>query len=155
MNNITNNISQETINNVLIDILKGAKDASSEIYGASKAGIVKAVDFAQEQAPMVVQEFLTWKFAQSVIWTVVGVIALVVLTVIFLKLKKLAVENANTGLDVLGFFGMVICIITFLCVCGGCVIPNVEQMVKVKVAPRVYIIEWVSDQVQGKHNHRR
>ncbi len=56
---ITNNIPQETINAVLIDILKGAKDASSEIYGASKTGIVKAVEFAQEQSPMVVQEFFT------------------------------------------------------------------------------------------------
>jgi hypothetical protein len=153
MNNITNNIPQETINNVLIDILKGAKDASSEIYGASKAGIVKAVDFAQEQAPMVVQEFLTWKFAQSVIWTTVGVISLVALVVIFLKCKKLAESDSSE--DVIGAFGVIVCIIAFMCVCAYGVIPNVEQMVKVKVAPRVYIIEWVGDQVQGKHNHRR
>jgi hypothetical protein len=153
MNNITNNIPQETINNVLIDILKGAKDASSEIYGASKAGIVKAVDFAQEQAPMVVQEFLTWKFAQSVIWTTVCVISLVALVVFFLKCKKLAESDSSE--DVIGFFGVIVCIIAFICVCAYGVIPNVEQMVKVKVAPRVYIIEWVSDQVQGNHNHRR
>lgn len=154
MNNITNNIPQETINTVLIDILKGAKDASSEIYGASKAGIVKAVDFAQEQAPMVVQEFLTWKFAHSVIWTIVGVIALIALVVAFLKFKKLA-RDSDSGGDIIGFFGMVGCVIAFLCVCGSNVIPNVEQMVKVKVAPRVYIIEWVSDQVQGKNNRYR
>lgn len=155
MNSVTNNIPQETINSVLIDILKGAKDAGSEIYGASKSGIVKAVDFAQEQAPMVVQEFLKRKFAQSVIWTIVGVISLVTLVVVFLKCKKLAKSNSDG--DIFGFFGMVISTIVFLTVCGTGVIPNVEQMVKVKVAPRVYMIEWVSDQVQGKnvHNNRR
>jgi hypothetical protein len=31
------------------------------------------------------------------------------------------------------------------------VVPNIEQMVKVKVAPRVFMIEWVSSQVTGKN----
>lgn len=60
MTNTITNIPQETINSVFIDMLKGANDASGEIYGAGKIGIVKAVDFVTEQAPLVVQEFLTW-----------------------------------------------------------------------------------------------
>lgn len=81
-NSVTNSIPQETINSVLVDILKGVKDTGREIYGASKTGIVKTVDFAQEQAPLVVQEFLTWKFAQATIWTVISVIGLIVLVLI-------------------------------------------------------------------------
>jgi uncharacterized membrane protein YraQ (UPF0718 family) len=147
MNNmITNNIPQETVNSVLIDILKGAKDAGSEIYGASKTGIVKAVEFAQEQSPMVVQEFLMWKFAQSVIWVIVGVIALGVLSYLFKKCVDWFPESEGESI-IPGFF----CVLMIVLVCCMTVVPNIEQMVKVKVAPRVFMIEWVSSQVTGKN----
>ena len=143
---ITNNIPQETINSVLIDILKGAKDAGSEIYGASKTGIVKAVEFAQEQSPMVVQEFLMWKFAQSVIWVIVGVIALGVLSYLFKKCVDWFPESEGVSIIPGSFFVLMIVL-----VCCMTVVPNIEQMVKVKVAPRVFMIEWVSSQVTGKN----
>jgi uncharacterized membrane protein YraQ (UPF0718 family) len=147
MNNmITNNIPQETVNSVLIDILKGAKDAGSEIYGASKTGIVKAVEFAQEQSPMVVQEFLMWKFAQSVIWVIVGVIALGVLSYLFKKCVDWFPESEGVSIIPGSFFVLMIVL-----VCCMTVVPNIEQMVKVKVAPRVFMIEWVSSQVTGKN----
>tara|TARA_R110000868_G_scaffold222915_1_gene474739 strand:+ start:427 stop:855 length:429 start_codon:yes stop_codon:yes gene_type:complete len=140
----TNNIPQETINSVLIDILKGAKDAGSEIYGASKTGIVKAVEFAQEQSPMVVQEFLMWKFAQSVILVIFGVIALGVLGYLFKKCVDLFRESEGLSM-IPGFF----CVLMIVLVCCKNVVPNIEQMVKVKIAPRVFMIEWVSNQVTG------
>ncbi len=143
---ITNNIPQETVNSVLIDILKGAKDAGSEIYGASKTGIVKAVEFAQEQSPMVVQEFLMWKFAQSVIWVIVGVIALGVLSYLFKKCVDWFPESEGVSIIPGSFFVLMIVL-----VCCMTVVPNIEQMVKVKVAPRVFMIEWVSSQVTGKN----
>lgn len=147
MNNmITNNIPQETVNSVLIDILKGVKDAGSEIYGASKTGIVKAVEFAQEQSPMVVQEFLMWKFAQSVIWVIVGVIALGVLSYLFKKCVDWFPESEGVSIIPGSFFVLMIVL-----VCWKTVVPNIEQMVKVKVAPRVFMIEWVSSQVTGKN----
>lgn len=152
---MTNNVPQETINSVLVDILKGAKDASSEIYGASKTGIVKAVDFAQEQAPLVVQEFLQWKFAQSVIYVIIALISIGVLAWIFAQSRKWASEN-NDGSEVFAWFGMFISLVVSVVVVFSVLVPNVEQMVKVKVAPRVYLIEWVSDQVNSSkhHNHK-
>lgn len=149
-NSVTNNIPQETINSVLVDILKGAKDAGREIYGASKTGIVKAVDFAQEQTPLVVQEFLAWKFAQATIWTVVSVIGLIVLGYIIKKCHDWLEESGGGSIIGVIFGGVLFVMVVFMGL-----IPNVEQMVKVKVAPRVYIIEWVSDQVNPpKHNNR-
>ena len=147
---ITNNIPQETINAVLIDILKGAKDASSEIYGASKTGIVKAVEFAQEQSPMVVQEFLLWKFAQSVIWVIVGVIAIGVLGFLIKKcVSKL--KNSKSDEDQIYVLPIIISVVLSVVICFANIVPNVEQIVKVKVAPRVFMIEWVSDQVIDKN----
>lgn len=145
---ITNNIPQETINAVLIDILKGAKDASSEIYGASKTGIVKAVEFAQEQSPMVVQEFLLWKFAQSVIWVIVGVIAIGALGFL---IKKCVSKISKSDEGEIYLFPIVISIVISVVICFANIVPNVEQIVKVKVAPRVFMIEWVSDQVIDKN----
>lgn len=147
---ITNNIPQETINAVLIDILKGAKDASSEIYGASKTGIVKAVEFAQEQSPMVVQEFLVWKFAQSVIWVIVGLIAIGVLGFL---IKKCVANWKNPELFERDLYVLPIVMSSILIgvICFVNIVPNVEQIVKVKVAPRVFMIEWVSDQVIDKN----
>lgn len=145
---ITNNIPQETINAVLIDILKGAKDASSEIYGASKTGIVKAVEFAQEQSPMVVQEFLVWKFAQSVIWVIVGVIAIGVLGFL---IKKCASKISKSDEGEIYLLPIAISVVLSVVICFANIVPNVEQIVKVKVAPRVFMIEWVSDRVIDKN----
>ena len=63
----TNLTVQTTLNDVVIDILRGAKSAGSEIYAASKSAITQAVDFTMEQTPIVVKEFLHWKLAESVI----------------------------------------------------------------------------------------
>ncbi len=52
---------------ILIDVLKGVKDAGSEMYATSKVGLAKAVDFAVEQAPIVVQELLI-SYCFSYIW---------------------------------------------------------------------------------------
>ena len=142
---LTNNIPQETVNSILIEMLRGAKDASSEIYSASKVGIVKAVDFAQEQSPLVVQEFLAWRFSQAIIYLVAGVIALVLLGALVKKCFSKDWLRETDGASVVGvIFGIGI----FALVLGKAIVPNVETIVKIKVAPRVYVIEWVADQVQ-------
>lgn len=151
--NAVTNIPQETINSVLVDILKGAKDAGHEIYGASKVGIVKAVDFAQEQAPLVVQEFLKWKFAEATIAVIMCIVAFVVMGFFIRKCFTNPWPNKSDGFSIMG--GVILSFIVFM-MATKIFIPNVNQMVKVKVAPRVYIIEWVSDQVTDKmtDNHR-
>lgn len=153
MTNTVASVSQDTINNVLIDILKGAKDAGSEIYGASKTGIVKAVDFAQEQAPLVVQEFLSWKFANAFIWTIVAAISIITLLVVAYKCKNWLNKEEYIDDEAFPFIIMVACLFVSIAVAFEGLVPSIEQMVKVKVAPRVFIIEWVSDQIHpSQHN---
>jgi hypothetical protein len=115
--------TQETVNSILIDVLKGVKDAGSEMYATSKVGLAKAVDFAMEQAPIVVQEFLSWKMGDAIfncIFYSIGVIILLG-AIIWLK-KKLGLAVAS-------------------------MIPikdNIETIIKIKLAPRVYILEYVT-----------
>ena len=87
---MTNN--QETINTILIDVLKGVKETGSELYAAGKAGVAQAVDFALQQAPLVVQEFLSWKMSEAIInlifFGIGTVIMLFCLSFLLKKAKK-------------------------------------------------------------------
>ena len=146
--------NQETINSVLIDILKGAKEAGHEIYGASKEGIIKAVDFAQTQAPLVVEEFLRWQFAKAAIEFGVCAFVLSVAGYIVCRLwKKTRSEDYEFDwvmpVSVVSVFYIVL-----TCVYGNLVgIPALETMVQIKVAPRIYVIEWAADQINSPKNH--
>ena len=144
---MTNNVPQEALNNILIDILKGAKEASGEIYGASKTGIVKAVDFATEQAPIVVQEFLAWKSAEAIFNIVIVSIALFFMY----KFLQWCFKAANSNEDpdnMLGLMGIVIALGLSAALITKGLVGNAEQLIKIKVAPRVYVIEWISNQVK-------
>lgn len=62
------------INQVLVEILSGTRDAAKEIYGASKKAIHKSIDFVGEQTPDIIKQFLMWRFVSAAIWAVVWLI---------------------------------------------------------------------------------
>ena len=144
---MTNNVPQEALNNILIDILKGAKEASGEIYGASKTGIVKAVDFATEQAPLVVQEFLAWKSAEAIFNIVIVSIALFFIYK-FIQWCFKAANSDRTPEDIMGLMGLILAFALSAALITKGLVGNAEQLIKIKVAPRVYVIEWISNQVK-------
>jgi hypothetical protein len=53
--------------------------------------------------------------------------------------------------DISAFFGTIFSILFSILLMILVVVPSVETIVKVKVAPRVYIIEWVADKVSHKN----
>lgn len=143
---MTNIVTQETLNNVLVEVLKGTKDASHEIYGASKAGIVKAVDFASEQAPIVVQEFVRWHFVDAItiiLFCIVGIIACVWA---FKKVDEWPTANyEDRNAQGLAAFILVV----FGTVCSIFLFVETRKAVKIAVAPRVYVVEWVADTIKA------
>lgn len=159
MTNTTQIVSaeaQETLNGVLIDMLKGVKTASGEIYDASRTGITKAVDFAMEQAPLVVQEFLKWKMAEAIIslifWVIVGI-------GIYLSYRVCKKQIKLNNLDefsyiIPGIAAFFYCFLLLIGSSGGGrhgdfgPVANIKTIVKVNVAPRVYLIEYVSDTIK-------
>ena len=140
---MTNN--QETINTILIDVLKGVKETGSELYAAGKAGVAQAVDFALQQAPLVVQEFLSWKMGEAIFNCIFFSIAVIILLSIIVWAKKKIKKLQSYDDDDIVFYSM---IITFCIVFAvGSTIPiknNIETIIKIKLAPRVYIIEYVT-----------
>ena len=148
---MTNNIPQETVNTILLDMLKGAKEAGSEIYSAGKYSIVKAVDFAQEQAPLVVNEFVTWKFYEAltnfVLFMIPVIIALSIIIYAIRYFRSDKRKNEETSLA-LGM-ATIISIVLSSAIFGAKIVPSINTMVKAKVAPRVFVIEWVSDNIRN------
>ena len=138
--------TQETVNSILIDVLKGAKDASAEMYATSKVGLAKAVDFAVEQAPIVVQEFLSWKMGEAifnvVLYTIATIILFCIARFLFKKIKDTFINYPEEIVPLslgLMFSAAMFCLITFLHIK-----PNIETIIKIKLAPRVYILEYVT-----------
>ena len=139
--------TQETVNSILIDVLKGVKDAGSEMYATSKVGLAKAVDFAVEQAPIVVQEFLSWKMGEAIFNVVAYTIATIVLfSVLRFLLKKIKETDMNSGPEEIVPIGLgfLFCLAVFCLIIFTQLKPNIETIIKIKLAPRVYILEYVT-----------
>ncbi len=139
--------TQETVNSILIDVLKGVKDAGSEMYATSKVGLAKAVDFAVEQAPIVVQEFLSWKMGEAIFNVVAYTIATIVLFfVLRFLLKKIKEADMNCSPEEIVPIGLgfLFCSAVFCLIIFTQLKPNIETIIKIKLAPRVYILEYVT-----------
>lgn len=139
---MTNN--QETINTILIDVLKGVKETGSELYAAGKAGVAQAVDFALQQAPLVVQEFLSWKMSEAIINLIFFGIGTVILLFCLVFLLKKAKKNIENDAIVPIFFGTLFTVITLIALLNN-IKKDIQTIVKIKLAPRVYIIEYVTN----------
>lgn len=136
--------TQETINTILLDVLKGAKEVGSEIYSAGKAGLIQAVDFAMQQAPLVVQEFLSWKMGQAVFNCIFyGIGAAILLSVIIWAKKKM--KEAGSYDDIIVAYTLIFMFsIAALISLMFPIKENIDTIIKIKLAPRVYIIDYVT-----------
>ena len=137
---------ETNLQSVVVDILRGAKNASGEIYQASKAAIVKSVDFAVEQTPLVVKEFLHWRMAQAIIYIVIGLVACG-FTLWLAQLLMTSVEKDSDCEGVMvAWMVRVVCGIVLIAI----VSVNAMTITKICIAPRVYLIEYVVSQIHGK-----
>lgn len=148
------------IENILIKTLEKTQTVGGDIYDATKNGIGKAVDFAQEQIPQVIQQIMLWEFwchaIHAIIWTVIMVVILY-FTIRYWKIAWKNTDDYKHGPTiVLNIIGLVISLI----ILGAGVIPNTQTCVKIGIAPKVFLIEYCSDLLQHKsdlegrdHNH--
>lgn len=158
-NSVATTTGYTNVNQGMIDMLSGVKDAGHEIYGASKEIIHKSVDFVQEQAPDVVKQFLTWQFFHALIWACIWLAIAGVLYFLAYKLKQYqpkasTKESQDAPSDhafVVFFKWITIMAASFLIIIG--VGTESFEMVKIKVAPKVYIIEYVVNLVQEQSHH--
>lgn len=145
--NSVENISTN-FNAVVIDILRGVKNESAELYKASKSAIIKSIDFTMEQTPLVVKEFLRWHMARAIIYLAIYWMITGLLVFWAYWIHKFCTKEGVCSDDV--FFGTgakyILLIIAGLIFCNSTANYG-STIAKISVAPRVYMIEYVADLV--------
>lgn len=99
--------------------------------------------FVLSEAPSVIQEFLAWEFYSSLILAALATIALGVLFRVFVWIHK-RIKNGERGADSVDYLIPTLVsmsvIALFLC--------SLSTAVKVKVAPKVVLLEKLSELTQ-------
>lgn len=113
---------------------------SEETKKALEAFVLQVIDAARtgaqwtsDQAPLLVQEWLTWQAADSIIWIVLGLILLGISFAFFRKIKAAVAGTSDDGCQwfmlLPGSVGFVFAV------------ANTLDLVKVLVAPRLVVFE--------------
>lgn len=94
--------------------------------------------FLKAEVPAFIQELLLWNFYESLVFLVVGVLLLVAAGVLFYKpIKAKYFEDHHGPMVIFGFM--------FFLIGTGMVISNGLDMIKIKVAPRVFLLQEVKN----------
>jgi uncharacterized membrane protein len=152
VSNTVQQVSQASVNSVLIEMLSGVKTAGGEIYTASKEMIHNGVNFVSEQAPDVVKQFLTWKFWESGAWMIMWFVVIGLLLYLRYRASQFSVAHKETDdLNTNFPIGWIMKWVSYIIIGFVLVFPirgHALNMVKIGVAPKVYIIEYVVDLVK-------
>lgn len=125
---------------------KDVTDKVSAILGFIQAGVEKTSDFAVEQIPIVAKEILQYGFIHSI---VCGLIALAIGVVVMkLFLRFLAWLKKEGDLSDGAPFSLFLLLPALVCLCIA--YSFFDDAVKIKFAPRVYLIEYVSNLSKSK-----
>lgn len=103
-------------------------------------------EFVAEQAPQFVKEMLAWYFWESVIWIIIGVVVAIISYIAKRKIiESLDTKMYNYGESVtmINAIYAVVMAIAFIVICS-----NVMEAVKVKVAPRVVLVDQVKAMIR-------
>lgn len=148
---VTTVTTKETFNSVMVDILSGVKTASGEIYGATKGAIRTSVDFVAKETPEVITQFIKWHLLRACIWAA-GFLGLGGFLLYLSRRCRIFhekdIHNENDGLFIVGRIMTILAAIPILFFGAG---GEIMTITKITVAPKVYIIEYVVDTVQGGH----
>lgn len=130
---------------VLVDTIQKATTVTGQLVDGAKQVTEKSVDFAMEQIPDIIHQLLLWKAADAVI----GIIAMLILIVIFFKflpkVQAFAKEDRDPASLILYsvFGGAVLLVFPAIAIFW-----NVSLILKIWLAPKIYLIEYVSELVK-------
>lgn len=113
--------TKDIVNSFLTELLEFSKDAGA---------------FAKEQVPLVLQEYIAWGIASSIVW----LLPFLVMLFFSVRVWKWAVRVAE---DSDGFSIVAAFLYSIILVLPGLII-NLLDLTKAIVAPRVYLIETLS-----------
>lgn len=110
-------------------------------------GAQKGVDILQEEVPLYVQELLSWMFVEN-IFNIITSLMWIIGAFLFSYMLHIAVKSIredepnNEGCYVI-YAANIFPLIAF-CIATSCAFDSAKQAVKIKVAPRVVVVEEIS-----------
>lgn len=118
----------------------------AEIYQTLLTSLNQAKDFAAEQMPLVIQEYLKWYLYESIFWLGVGAVVLIVGAFLFRLGVKLYNPDHfdNDGSIGVGAIGAAMAVF----VACPMILINTYSIIKVTAAPRVVLLEYLSTLVK-------
>jgi hypothetical protein len=148
------------LNQVVIEVLQSGRAAGSEIYAASKEAIIQSVDFVKSQAPEVFREFILWHLGTAILWfLIVGCSSIFLLFASHVanrRSKDPSLPDQHDTFVCKNDFTLikwVLRTVAFVVLMANLGI-NGTQIVKISVAPRIYLIEYVVNTIQSSSNQR-
>jgi hypothetical protein len=118
----------EQLSNALVDVIKAGKD-----------GVVNLALFAQQQAPDLVRQIVSWGLFSNIFECIIEVTTVIVIWLLF---KNWAAndfkENDNPLALMFMILGSILFVIMFICF-----VNSGETVIKCLVSPKLYLIDYV------------
>lgn len=118
-----------------------------ETIEESKKVLGEGFDFAKEQTPLIIKEFLAWRFWEHTILAVLLFGVLVVCLVLARKLVK--AWHGFSDLAIAPTFAAVGLVIVIPIAAIGAT-QHALQAIKVGISPRVYLVEFAAETIKTK-----
>lgn len=127
----------EQIKIAFAELLSATTERGAKVADFSGEKIKDAIQYVEKEAPEILKEYLTFKFIEhsfkGVLWSFIFLTALISIVYVGVKFFK---DSGGASIVPALFL-----IVPLLFVLMDIVIPNFIEAVKIKVAPRVYLIE--------------
>ena len=121
------------------------QDKTLNIINWLEGAIKTSTDFASEQIPLFIQELLHYNFVMSLSWFILGIVGVITMVIGAILLIKWANKNFHVRDDAC-YFGLIFLSLGF--VCSSLMVFNNLDWIKIKLAPRVYLMEYVKENLK-------
>lgn len=131
------------------------QDAVATVINRSLSGLDTATTFVKEQLPDIIRQLLTWTLAVNVAYIAMWFILLIVTLITWRRMSKKGIPHwKNEHPTVAGALHIVMGVATLL-ILILVVIPSTTQAIKVVVAPKLFLIDYVTDLAKSSSSGRR
>lgn len=139
-------MATSALEQVFIDTISKSTAVSGEIYEGIKTVGSKAIDLAQKEIPDIVEQLLMWKMTEAIVGLVLWIIVFAIGLVLLIKWWK----KSDVRSDEAVFARCVSTILFAVALFASAISPydNIMTIVKISVAPKIYLIEYANDLVR-------
>lgn len=125
----------------LADYMQSLLSLMKESGQMVKDGIQQGAAFAKDQIPLVIQEKLHFTLAIDIVWALMWLSILIAGWVFIRKVMRPSLSPRDAGVD--WCFGGILTGVSLIAI-----MMNVYEIVKVYTAPRLFIIDWITQLYQ-------